>query len=392
VLLNRVGNAVKFTSAGSFILRTELTHDKEGTAVSFRVRDTGPGLAADVMERVFEPFYQSPEHRLRTGRGVGLGLALSRRLVERMGGRIGVRSEPGYGSEFWVRVPLDLGNQNQPPSRWQPVMGLRIGLVVTHPARRDIIKWQLAQWGAEVIEEMSQRLRMDAMLADWLSVEAAGGGEAVVQKWRGVTGRLGLIVPLEAASRLGELRRVAGLEIFTEPLRWSQVLEWLGGGSSSSSRFRELELPTPVAATATRRPLILLADDNAVNRRVVSALLAKLGCEVDTASDGVEALEKLIAAEPDLVLLDLEMPRMNGLQVARRLRRGQVVGCRASLPLVALSAHVLPEEVQKAFDAGMDGFLPKLVSLEQLRQALETHLDRREPRPAARRGLRMEEG
>ncbi|MGC8761972.1 MAG: response regulator, partial [Bryobacteraceae bacterium] len=111
-----------------------------------------------------------------------------------------------------------------------------------------------------------------------------------------------------------------------------------------------------------------------------------------TASDGVETLEKLAATEPDLVLLDLEMPRMNGLEVARRLRSGQVVGCRASLPLVALSAHVLPEEIQKALDAGMDGFLAKPVSLDQLRQALQTHLHKQHTRSAPGGGLLAEEG
>ncbi|MGC8761971.1 MAG: PAS domain-containing sensor histidine kinase, partial [Bryobacteraceae bacterium] len=172
VLLNLVGNAVKFTAEGSVILWAELARDKGGVALSFRVRDTGPGLSPEVMERVFEPFYQSPEQRWRTGQGAGLGLALSRRLVERMGGRIGVRSEPGYGSEFHVQLPLDLEGPHQSQTEWQPMIGLRIGLIAAHPARRDIVRWQLEQWGAEVIEEMSEGLRLDAILADWLQVEA----------------------------------------------------------------------------------------------------------------------------------------------------------------------------------------------------------------------------
>jgi PAS domain S-box-containing protein len=376
VLLNLLGNAVKFTQEGSVLLRAELAEEAGRPAVCFRVRDTGPGLEREEINRVFEPFYQGRHGRV-TGTGAGLGLALSRRLIEHLGGRIGVRSEPGYGTEFYVVIPLDTRVERDEvvePAPWRPLEGLRIGLAITDSLRREIISWQLAEWGATVMDDLACGSRLDALLAD--SDQVANGqnleGQPTVACWRERSARLGLILPFGATREPSG--HGTGVELFVEPLCWTQVLAWLGRQKDPVSEVCAEHWTQGPTARTDRCLHVLLADDNAINRRVVAALLKRLGCDVELASDGVEAMERLARKLPDLVLLDLEMPRMSGFELARQIRSGAMSGCPTRLPLLALSAHVLPEEMQRAFEAGVDGFLTKPVSLEQLQQALRSYL------------------
>ncbi len=373
VLLNLLGNAVKFTERGSVVLEADLVEATAGHAVCLRVRDTGPGIEPTEIERIFQPFYQSRPQALATGRGAGLGLALSRRLVELMGGRLEVRSKPGHGSEFSITLPVGL-TAGADPTPARPLEGRKVFLGDNNQLRRDAISRQLAEWGALVFEDHPRAERCDAAL---VAVSLAEKFAEAAGRDRNLPPRIGLIAPFGTGSAAEGLARRLGAEIFVEPLRWSRLLPWLQGGAAARTK-PGATLPSEFGPSRgnPRAPFVLVADDNAVNRRITAALLEKLGCEVETVADGVEALARIARRPPDLVLLDLEMPGLDGLEVARRVRASQLSGISAPVRIFALTAHVLPEHKQEALAAGMDGFLSKPVSLEQLRLLLEKHLPR----------------
>lgn len=367
VLLNLLGNAIKFTKEGGAILRIGLVPDCAGEALLFTVSDTGMGVAEEEQPRIFEAFYQGRSRRESATVGFGLGLAISRRLVEMLGGQIGVKSRPGGGSEFFFTLPFTCGEAPR-PQPYRPLEGKRILLVDENGYRREALAWQLVEWGAEVVDRGEAHGPADAALL------GAGVFEKPVAEWaelvrqvQALCPRLGVVLPVTKHQEENLLREFKA-EVFFEPLRWRRLLAWLGAGPAQEAD-QALKI-RPLARFAGRKPRVLLADDNAINRRVVKALLEKLGCEVDLAANGAEALERFAEAKPDLVLLDLEMPVLNGEQTARRIRSQ---GHR-ELPILALSAHVLPEEVQRALEAGMQDFLSKPVSLAQLDRALRQWL------------------
>lgn len=367
VLLNLLGNAVKFTSQGYVLLHISLQWDKGKPNIVYAVRDTGIGIPSEEQKRVFDRYYQAT-NRPSGARGFGLGLSISERLVELMGGKIEVRSQPGRGSEFLVIFPLS--PESLPARPYKPLAGQHILLLDPDDSRREILAWQLHQWGAAVDHSLHPGRPTDAILvtANWLESQEKTP-EELCQDLHSLCSRIGVLVPAASSLALKAQCRQLNTPIFLEPLRWRSFITWVSG------ELRAPEAPELTASSVRRtlrknKPRILLVDDNPMNRRVASALLGKLGCEVDTASNGLEALEQLTQTTPDLVLLDLEMPVLDGEQTARRIR---AQGWH-DLPVLALSAHVLPEEMQRAFAAGMQGFVPKPVSLLQLKQALEAWL------------------
>jgi PAS domain S-box-containing protein len=367
VLLNLLGNAVKFTKEGGALLRVGLTPEGSGGALLFTVSDTGIGIPVEEQPRVFEAFYQGRGRKEGSTVGFGLGLAISRRLIEMLGGQIGVKSRPGGGSEFFFTLPFASGEGPRPQPH-RPLKGKRILRIDENGFRRQALAWQLVEWGAEVVDRVEAHGPVDASLL------GAGVLEKPVAEWaelvRQVKARcpkLGVVLPVTKHQEENLLRELKA-EVFFEPLRWRRLLAWLGAGPAQEAD-QASEIWPPVRF-AGRNPRVLLADDNAINRRVVKALLEKLGCEVELAANGAEVLERFAEARPDLVLLDLEMPVLDGEQTARRIRS---LGHR-NLPILALSAHVLPEEVQRALEAGMQDFLSKPVSLAQLDRALRQWL------------------
>ena len=370
VLLNLIGNAVKFTERGRVLLQAGLAASEE-PEICIRVRDTGPGIAWMEIDSIFEPFQQGCA-RDEGGRGVGLGLTLSRRLTELLGGQLEVVSEPGCGSEFSVRLPLPKWDATIAAAS-RPLAELQILVLDEQPWRREAICWQLAEWGATV--------RVEGLAADCCHAVLAGPGfgemlahilEACAARGSRKRPKIGLIVAMGADREAERLAMKLNAELFVEPLRWRRLLGWLRSDAAASSAAPALQLhESGQTVRNTRVPFVLIVDDNAVNRRVTSALLEKLGCRTETAASGEEALQRMAEGRPELVLLDLEMPGMSGLEVARRVREGQAEGVSPSLRLYALTAHVLPEEREKALAAGLNGFLAKPVSLEHLRQLVE---------------------
>jgi CheY-like chemotaxis protein len=346
-------------------------------AVSISVRDTGIGIDGDELRRVFQPFTQANSGVARRFGGTGLGLAISRRIAQEMGGDIHVESVPGVGSTFVITLALPLG---EPQAVLPPLAGREVFVVEAPGRHRELLVQQLQVLGAActVSSDLSSALR-----ARTLSV---GPPLDVLFVDRG------LCAPLSTAQGADR------------PTRAIALVEW--GAFLSDEELAELGLATQVFKPASSRvlveavlgttsvrpdpmrtdgtavdaPLVLVVDDNVVNRRVAAHYLQRLGYRAIEAGSGQEALDRIESAAPALVLMDIEMPGMDGYETTRRLRDRESGPGR--LPVIALTAHAMAGYREAVIRAGMDDYLTKPIRRAQLAQAIETALRREVPIPA----------
>jgi CheY-like chemotaxis protein/anti-sigma regulatory factor (Ser/Thr protein kinase) len=368
VLLNLLSNAVKFTHQGAVIVR--VSHGASSEALwHFRVQDTGVGVDPAVASRLFEPFSQADSSVARRFGGTGLGLAISRRIVDAMGGNIWVESEPGRGSVFQFTVRLPRGAAPGPVAHADRALtaGCRALVISDLETERTAVRARLARAGANVTAV--------ARVGDALPYLAEC--DLVVVRARSAEDRARLIQARPPGLRLvwivGELSMAgaSGHDAETrQPVltrRFASTVNRLMAESPSAT--------TPVAAAvatcrAPGRDLrLLLAEDNLVNQKVAALMLAKLGYRADVASDGREALRALEQGRYDVVLLDLQMPEVDGYAVAEHLRTHAGPGDRPWI--VALTANALPEDRQRCLDLGMNDFLTKPVQVAALAAAFD---------------------
>jgi PAS domain S-box-containing protein len=419
VVTNLLGNAVKFTEGGevqlSLAVDEEPDHAGHPHRVRVEVRDTGIGIPQEKLPLIFEEFSQADSSVTRRFGGTGLGLTISRRLVELMGGEIGVESEFGAGSTFWFTVPL-LRTEAPPDAASPPhpesfsLSGKRVLVVDDNATNRKILRRVLAEAGA-VVEEApdgvagEERLRelhdeghlphlvvMDVQMPDVDGLE-------VVRRLRdgdagGALARLPVVV-LTSANRSEDTARARALGVeayHLKPLPRRELLQVVGrilagtgerrtvtGGETDGPGSRPSPTAAPLPAPAPRldedpaRPRILLAEDNAVNRMVAETMLRKEGYHVVSAVDGAEAVERVRGGGIRMVFMDVQMPRVDGLEATRTIRGlPQPLG---SIPIVALTAHALEEERQRCNAAGMDDFLSKPFHADDLLAALDRWID-----------------
>jgi len=397
VLVNLVGNAIKFTERGEVVVRLEPL-DAGEALFSFRlsVSDTGVGVETEARGRLFQPFVQADGSTTRRFGGTGLGLAISKELVELMGGRIGFSSEPGRGSVFYAELALPRILPAPPlPPEPVPPSGTRALVVDDHPASLRVLAAQLASFGLEVdarpdglsalaaLRDAVVRGRPCAvLLADRLM--PGMDGLELVRRVRAEPALAGLrVVLLTSAAGLGEaeLAREAGVDGFVvkpaglHALKQGLARLFPGAAPDLSSSPEPVRAGLPAPGSSLH---VLLVEDNAVNQQVARRHLAKLGHTCDVAENGVQALERLSARSYDLVLLDCQMPLMDGFETARRIRSGAVAGADAGVPLIALTAFAMEEDRLRCLEAGMDDFVTKPIRLEDLRGAIER---RRRPAP-----------
>jgi signal transduction histidine kinase/CheY-like chemotaxis protein len=401
VLLNLVGNAVKFTERGEVAVRAWVTGqsaDGEGGAapsgdgagtveVRFEVADTGIGIPSEDAARLFDPFFQVDASASRRHGGTGLGLAISSRLVETMGGRIGVRSEPGGGSCFWFTAQLGRGTARfQAPALH--LEGLRVLVVDDSTASRRTLVHQLAAWGADADSAGDGAAALHAL------EEAAERGTPygvvlVDAQLRGLDG-LGLVGALAAALSPSETKVVlltppgsrveadmaAALGVaasLPKPVRQSSLLGCfaeLTGRPVQPQRPEHLQGPRPAA----RRMVdpVLVAEDNAVNQRVAVLMLRRLGYAAAVVGNGSEALEALARQTFSAVLMDCQMPGMDGYEATRELRRREAQETpEGRTPVIAMTAGAMKGDRDRCLAAGMDDYISKPVALEELEAALE---------------------
>jgi len=372
VLTGVVGNAVKFTESGEVVVTAARDGDD---AYVITVSDTGPGIAGPDRERIFAPFVQADSSAARRHEGAGLGLALAARLVACMGGSIGVESEPGRGSQFAIRLPLEAAPRQPEPAAPLPLTRRRVAVVAPSPRSLLALSWLLTSAGAEPVEarldEVTRRVpQADTVLwcDDSHDPEAVRRADAVIEAL-GPTGRALMISTTDP--RTGIVRKPG---VLTAPLVLSRLVSALN-----------LERTGVRGAPITVPPLgggrVLLAEDNDVNRTVFRRMIELLGVECDTVADGAAAAEAVLGGTAyHLVLMDLQMPGTDGLEATRRIR-----AAGSATPILALTATALQGDRERCLAAGMNGHLSKPITLPELRAALEPYLsgDSAEPEEAA---------
>ncbi|WBY03281.1 response regulator [Ramlibacter tataouinensis] len=383
ILLNLTNNAVKFTERGEVAISVKALHkDDEQVEVEFAVRDTGVGLNPGQIGRLFQSFSQADTSVTRRFGGTGLGLAICKKLVELMGGELGLDSDPGRGSRFWFRVPLGIGLQAPPdPVLLPQLQGCRALVVDDSFYARAAIVDMLQDMTFEVAEASSGAQAIDAVR------EAAVQGrpfQVVYLDWRmpGMDGletarrirELGLELPptlmmVSAYCREEMMKQAesAGIEsVLAKPVHASALFDATvqllssRAGRLSEPRSRPLQADSPPALLgAIRGSRVLVVEDNEINQMVAEEMLHQAGMQVEIAENGQVALEKVQAGYYDMVFMDMQMPVMDGLTATREIRE---ISRLAGLPIVAMTANAMEQDRRRCLDAGMNDTLTKPVA------------------------------
>ncbi|MEJ7618355.1 MAG: response regulator [Pyrinomonadaceae bacterium] len=404
VLTNLVGNAVKFTEHGEVIINVSKTEESPGDVrLRFEVRDTGIGITKLQQRLLFQAFTQADGSTTRKYGGTGLGLAISKQLVELMGGEIGVESMPGKGSIFWFTISLKkqlaLGDYDAAPPEVAPQLSLsRVLVVDNNETNRRILRHQLSSWdmqndaavdGAQALEMLRRNARegspyeiaildMKMPEMDGLVLARAIKADALISPT--------LLVRLTSLGGLDESEMISNDRIadcLTKPVRQSQLYDCLikltaQRAPASLTRRRvagdddgrvQAAPPNAHQRPASSALQILLAEDNSVNRKVVLSQLSKLGYYADAVNNGAELLKVLATATYDIILMDCQMPEIDGYEATGWIRQ-QENGDRHTI-IIAMTAHALEGDREKCLNAGMDDYLAKPIKAEDLQNMLE---------------------
>ena len=386
ILTNLLGNAIKFTAEGEVVLRvTTVDENDDGATIRFDVSDTGIGIAAGEQQRLFEAFTQADASTTREYGGTGLGLAISARLVELLGGRLAVESEQGRGSTFSFTLRLDgaAARPPAPPAVAGDLRGMRALIVDDNPTNRLVLEQFLRSWsmtaesasaGPEAMhlarEAKAQGEPFAIALLD-LNMPQMDGIELARSLRAEVDGAPRWLVLLTSSSQRGEARKAkdAGVDAYlTKPVRQSQLFDCLA----------TLVATTPAPEPAEPVPLerigggavVLVAEDNEVNQKVASRMLENLGFRSHVVANGAEAVEAVLGGDYAAVLMDCQMPVMDGFRATEEIRRRE--GRIRHTPVIALTAGAMKGDAERCFAAGMDDYLSKPV----LRPALQEKLAR----------------
>jgi len=402
VLINLVGNAIKFTDSGEVIVRVRAVGDQR---LRFEVADTGIGISEEAQTQIFNAFSQADSFTTRKYGGTGLGLAICRQLVALMGGQIGLHSEVNRGSTFQFDVRLEPVADASPTLTRLPRMnliGLRTLVVDDNASNREILQQHMQSWGVEVIAVDTS----DAALAE-LGADGARFDLALVDDEMPVMDGIELARHIRGDPRWSGLRLIllsshddhdGGSEraqlfaaVLTKPLRRSQLF-------SSVSRVMTLQGtagdPPPAGSAPASpppgvraAPRILLVEDNPVNREVAVGMLESLGCKTDAAENGRLAIEAMDTSSYDAVLMDCQMPVMDGLTATGEIRRREQTSGAARVPVIALTANAMEGDRERCLAAGMDDFLSKPFTQQQLATLLRRWLALRALPESERRDL-----
>jgi signal transduction histidine kinase/DNA-binding response OmpR family regulator len=398
VISNLVGNAVKFTEEGEVVVRVTLLEQTPAAAdVRICVEDTGIGIAPEAKEKIFEHFSQADGSTTRRYGGTGLGLAICRRLLALMGGRIRVESEPGKGSRFIVDLRLPVARRAaRGPVTPGVLEGVRVLLVDDNRTNREILLQQLQGWrmqvscvesGPQALAAMSDaaraKLPFDLAVLD-MHMPAMDGLELArrIQAQPELACTRLMMLSSTYASADERARAQAGiLRYLNKPIRRADLQRAMTGVLSAAP-VASPPRTAPEAPVDRLRGQVLLVEDNPINQGVAKAMLAKLGLRWQLAGNGAEAVERVRESDFDLVLMDCQMPVMDGYQATAAIR-GLPHGRGATLPIVALTANAMQGDDQRCLDAGMNGFLAKPYTLAVLHAVLGRWLGREPGGPTA---------
>ena len=390
VLANLLNNAMKFTAKGEVIVRASVLAETElDTRVCLSVEDTGIGVAPESREKIFEQFSQADGSTSRQFGGTGLGLAICKRLVELMGGSIGVESTPGKGSKFWVDLILPRGQGEASMPTFAPSLrGVRVLVVDDNRTNLEILRLQLSAWqmqvtcvegGTKALTEMASATAagtpFDLVVLDMNMPQMDGLqlGRAIKARPELAKARLIMLTSTHEAGSALEREQAGILRCVSKPIRGSELYEVVVGALTAGPKVVPAETgAAPEAAAAHAARLlgrVLVVEDNRVNQKLAKAMLDKLGLAVSIASHGEEALALIAQQTYDVVLMDCQMPVMDGYQATAAIRAREAGGGKR-LPIVALTANAMEGDRDQCLAAGMDDYLAKPYSLTQLQQVL----------------------
>ncbi len=394
VLINLTGNAIKFTEKGEVAVQVKVESENQKEAVlRFSVRDTGSGIHLSKQKVIFDTFTQLDGSTTRRAGGTGLGLSISKHLVEKMKGQVGVKSRRKQGSEFWFTARFKKqAQQTHQPEAPANIKGAYILIVDDNKTNREVLKVQLQSWGVKVREasdgptalKMMYRAQkedrpfqlaiLDMQMPD-MDGEALGSAIKADPKIKHTC-----LVMMTSMGQRGDARRMQEIGFaayLTKPVRQSDLFDCL------ATILKKGKKGKPEKTMITRHDLrdiqrhkvrVLLAEDNIVNQQVAMAMLRKMGMKVEATATGVEAVEALKKMPFDLVLMDVQMPVMDGLQATREIRSQKSKALNPDIPIVAMTAHALKGDREKCLEAGMNDYISKPVSLQNLTEILDKWL------------------
>ncbi|HSF96845.1 MAG TPA: response regulator [Thermohalobaculum sp.] len=382
IMTNLIGNALKFTEEGFVLVAVSDQAVANCVRLRIEVTDTGIGIPADMTSVIFDKFSQVDSASTRKYEGTGLGLAISRMLVEGMGGEIGVTSEQGVGSTFWLTLTLPVGpGVAQPAPLAESIRGAHVLVVDDNAISRSILRDMLEEWdlsvstaasgreGLRILQEAAAAgRRFDLALLDYQM--PVMDGLAMARTIRGEAALKALPVLLLSSIEMTSSAESEGLvqRLLPKPVRMRALLDAVSGLLSERSQSRKAE-PAAHAGGSEKTDSkalppsgrhILIVEDNAINQMVTAELVADLGYTYTVANNGREALDQIARSRPDLVVMDVSMPVMDGLDATRAIRQEDARTGR-HLPIVGLTAHALQGDRERCLAAGMDDYISKPV-------------------------------
>jgi two-component system, sensor histidine kinase and response regulator len=388
VLLNLIGNAIKFTSNGSIFVEAKLEEDSK---IKFSVTDTGIGIEQGAISQLFQPFTQADSSTSRKFGGTGLGLSISKKLVTLMNGEIGAESTIGKGSRFWFTLPLPEGEHPKdevPPPR-SDLHNLRILVAEQDPIAREVLNKYLSSWGATIgiastvksciqalIDEAENGRPYDLIFLS-LSPHSLEAAKQIAKNSHLKKTKVILISEYGETYDAGEILAAKFAANITKPFKQSQIFDSVISTISDASHSHpatSVSLPVHEEQIPdSEKHRVLLVEDNQVNQMVARKMLEKSGYLVFIASNGEEAIHQLELAEFDIILMDCQMPIMDGFEATDRIRKLSQKE-KSQIPIIALTANAMKSDEEKCLEAGMNDFLTKPIRLDTLKAKVQQWL------------------
>jgi len=385
IILNLLNNAIKFTPSGSIAIKTTLLEiNEKHISLNFEVKDTGIGIEPRLLNRLFTPFTQADSSTTRRYGGSGLGLSICKQLAESMGGEVGVTSTPGKGSTFWFRVEMEAVT-TQPMENPLPesFFGKDVLILTRNPVLQEYLDLQLkviklnplSPGGGRDTNAVSATANTIAIILDQGNLPFKPEEQTKVLRSISRNFEIPIIYLIERTHNLAHLSPIQRINYLKKPVLqqnlYKCLLEVL---HITNIRLDEpLKIPTvDVSKYEVNKPRVLLVEDNPINQKIALLMLEKIGCNVDVAANGIEALKSLQLFSYDLIFMDCQMPEMDGYEATRRIRK--LPKPISDIPIVALTANAFKEDQTKCIEAGMNDFVTKPVESSTLESKLKRYL------------------
>jgi PAS domain S-box-containing protein len=399
IIINLCNNAVKFTSKGIIHFRVSMVHETDAMAIlRFEVQDTGIGIAEDRLSTVFKSFRQSDGSTTRKYGGTGLGLTICKKLVALMGGQIGVKSTLGKGSTFWFTIPLKKQSAWAEPMQTAPenLRKKRILLVDDNPNNLEILKHHMEAWECECDTATSGKMALsliqavaevdapfDAVITDMIMSDMNGAelGRQIREDSRYKEAHLIMLTSTGLRGDAACLEKIGFNAYLTKPVSRSQLFNCLvtlfGDKYSGNTKAHECQMVTKHSLSDAnfKNTRILVAEDNHINLKIALKMLEAFGLKADGVGNGKEALDALTRIKYDLVLMDLQMPEMDGFEASCKIRENQAGINSPHIPIIALTANAMKGDREKCLAAGMNDYITKPIEPQKLSAAIATHLE-----------------